>query len=310
MVSIATSRPVVRLPALKFNAGQDDRVILGTDSRKRIFSLPISEPKVGALCWLIAGAPGAGKSNTLSVLINDVARRPNTALVLGDPKRVEFGPWAKRASCIALGTTDREGERNYQLELLELLEDELHRRYAQMEAGDGYVRKWRVGIDGPRIVVVFDELAAITTGIKGTMKDIIVGRLGRVMTMGRAAEIVVVICTQQPDAVVVPTRLRNACQIRIAHMTMSGDQTEMILSTPRPAGVPILPHQLPPSARGVGYALTDTSSQVEMFRAIRLEDDEVEAAGAATAPLCVTLPGWPRRLSETVQGGSLDVDAG
>jgi DNA segregation ATPase FtsK/SpoIIIE-like protein len=293
------------LPPLKLGGGQDDRVLLGVDSRERPFSLPISDPKAGALCWLIAGAPGAGKSNTLSVVIRDVARRPNHALVLADPKMVEFGPWAKRASCIALGTTDREGEVNYQLQLLELLEDELHRRYRKMEAGEGYSRKWRVGIDGPRLVVVFDELAAITTGLKGTLRDVIIGRMGRLMTMGRAAEIVVIVCTQQPDAQVIPTRLRNACQIRIAHMTMSGDQTEMILNTSRPAGVPILPHQLPPSARGVGYALTDTSPQVEMFKAARLEDDEIVACGEVTAPLCVTLDGWPRRLSESVRPGGL-----
>jgi DNA segregation ATPase FtsK/SpoIIIE-like protein len=302
-MTTTVAKPMKWLPQLR-EGGQNDRVTLGMDNRERPFSLPISEPGVGALCWLIAGAPGSGKSNTLSVVIRDVARRPHHALILADPKMVEFGPWSKRASCIALGTTSEDNSRNYQLELLEHLERELRARYRMMEAGDDYVRLWRVGIDGPRLVVVFDELAAITTGVKGSVRDEIIGRMGRIMTMGRAAEIVVIVCTQQPDAQVIPTRLRNACQIRIAHMTMSGDQTEMILSTARPAGLPILPHQLPPSARGVGFALTDSSPQVEMFKAARLTNDEVREAGEVTAPLGVTLTGWPRRLAESVQTGA------
>lgn len=297
----AVQDDVIQLPQLELGGGRDDRITLGVDSRERPFSLPVSDPKAGAMNWLIAGAPGSGKSNTLNVVIFDVARRPDTVLVLGDPKRVEFGPWRKRAATIALGSRNKAQTEDYQLALMELVEDELDRRYQLLESDGDYVRKWRVGVDGPRLVYIIDELAAITTGIKDSVKQVIVGRLGRIMTLGRAAEISVIICTQQPDAVVVPTRLRNACQIRIAHMTMSTDQTEMILSTARPAGVPILPHQLPPTARGVGYALTDWSPQVEMFKSIRLEDDEIVAAGEATAPLCVTMPGWPRRLSETVR---------
>lgn len=222
----------------------------------------ISVPGVGGKHLLVAGSTGAGKSVFLSVVLAELAFR-DVDLRLADPKLVEFAAWAPRAE-IARGV-------DATASMLDRVHAEMMARYAELERAG--VRQWQ----GRRIVLVIDELAAVTTGpAKETGPRI--QKLGLILAMGRAAGVGLVVCTQRPSANVIPLDLRDNTRVRVGLGCESPEQTEMILGTRQwPC------HEIPESLPGTAYVRVDRHAT--LCRSFLLTDDDVDRVAAATSHL-------------------------
>lgn len=240
---------------------------------------------------LIAGIKGSGKSNLMALIIKQLCDRtlfPYCAPVLCDPKLVEFGPWADRATCLGLGagsTTD----------ILELAYDEMMARYERLATADGYVRKVVPSEETPVMPVVFDELreALKQSGVSSTEQAMRTSKLMALVQMGRAVMIPVIGATQRPSSQAIPADIRDLFDIRICFASQSQDMTEMIIG-PTWAQGPA--HLIPSSAKGKGFAVTERSRTPVSFQADYLSDDDLVAAAEAVAGDRVDLPGWPKRI--------------
>ena len=194
------------------------------DLKGEIVSLSLIESNM-----LLGGVPGGGKSGGLTALITGCARLENVALVGLDPKKVEQAMWRPRFSHIATELDDA-------LATLYALADEMDARYDRLvEEGRKKVSADMISPEMPLIVVVADEMAELVAmGIskeeKGADQDRI-SKMQRLVQKGRAAGIVFIGATQKPAAEVIPTRLRDLVQQRVAYYTTNPFMTDTILGT-------------------------------------------------------------------------------
>lgn len=257
--------------------------------------IPFGDARTGTVAFppllhaLVGGATNAGKSVLVSNILTGLAQREFTQFVLIDPKIVEFPvwQWGDRASCIASGPESA-------VQALRLIRAEMMRRYQWSEANR--VKTWPPAEDRPRLVVVIDELAELTLGedakeIKPVLQSI--------LAMGRAAGILMIDATQQPDAGVIDTRLRNNHRQRICLGTESTEQTKMILG-PDAGQIPC--HRIPESEPGHGFIRLDR--KFTEFRSRYISDDELASVIAATAHLRRDLPGFPAVIKQAAMASA------
>jgi hypothetical protein len=185
---------------------------------------------------LLAGETGAGKSSDLHVIVSDLCFRRDTALWLLDPDGVELGPYRDRATVVAQN-------RDTVIEAMEELVAIMEHRTAWMDAQDPPRRFWRVGIDGPQILVVFDEYAAIPEKYKDPLEQ----WLARARKVGGGT----FIATQRPERKVIPLIQRDNCRVRIALAMNSAEAVSMTLG---PDGYELAPDLLTLNLKGAGYA--------------------------------------------------------
>lgn len=242
---------------------------------------------------LIGGATNAGKSVLVTTILAGLAQREATQFVLIDPKIVEFPvwQWGGRAACIASGP-------DAAAPALRLVHSTMYERYEWAEAN--HVKTWPAAEDQPRLVVVIDELAELTAPDAPNRKEVL-PILQSILAMGRAAGILMIDCTQQPDADVVPTRLRNNHRQRICLGTEMAEQTKMVLG---PDGGAAPCHKIPESEPGHGWVRLDR--KFTEFRSYFIREDQLEEVIAATAHLRRDLPGFPAVIKQpltSVKGG-------
>jgi DNA segregation ATPase FtsK/SpoIIIE-like protein len=169
--------------------------------------------------YTVGGLTGAGKSEWLRFLIKQLAVRTDTALLLGDGKMDEFPAWKPRASCLALGPAACR-------QMIEWVAEETVRRYsALVDLKDWKPRSFRVGVDGPHIVVILDE---VHTLFKAKGAEAFKEKFHDVMTMARAAAITVVLSTQRPSAGTIPPDIRDNTTISVGFRTRNHIHTEML----------------------------------------------------------------------------------
>lgn len=155
----------------------------------------------------------------------------------------------------------------------------------------------------PRVLVVVDELAELTardTGESRAARDAqraAVGRLCEIARLGRAVGIHLLVCTQRPDADVVPGQLKANLGGTVAFRVRSRVNSEILLEDDRAARLPHRP----------GRALW-VHERVEEFQAVhigrqdarlRLCDRWLAATTAGRGPVPVTLAPQPPRSSST-----------
>jgi DNA segregation ATPase FtsK/SpoIIIE-like protein len=239
------------------------------------YTLPV--PGDGGRHLLVGGATGAGKSRFLRVLFAELAPRPNLALLLQDPKRVEFGPMAPRATTVAK-------HRDSAVEFLERLCQLMDDRYERMEHQG--VSQLEPSAEHPYVVAIFDEYAALG---RGPSRDVNArhDKTEELIQMGRAAGIGLVLCTQKPDAGAVPTTIRDNLRVRIAFGCEGWQQSNMILGDGSGWNAERIPENRP------GWAYSKVDRQVTHIRSYDMGDEQVRAIAAATAHLRVDLPDWP-----------------
>ena len=202
---------------------------------------------------LVAGTTGSGKSVVLNgILYNLLHRAPADAgLVLIDPKRVELVQYKTCPHVIRYATdpADVVAALTYTIQVMET-------RYSMMaEKGD---RKY----SGGDIYVVIDELMDLMLQAKKTVAPL----LQRIAILGRAAKIHLIVATQSPIALVLPTEIKCCFDSRVALRTRSAQDSRNILGV---KGCESLPR--------VGRAYYMTPEGISLWEIPMYSDDAVNA---------------------------------
>lgn len=200
-------------------------VAVGVDASFAPFSVDLAElPHL-----LIAGTTGSGKSVFVKTLIASIMYHltPNEArLVLIDPKRVEFGVFAKSLFCACDIITDFEDVPP----VFNALIQEMEHRYTLLEQAGvpdlkQYNAKVRPDKKQPYIIVVVDEFAdLLMQNADGFEQPAI-----RLAQKARACGIHLVLATQRPSADVIKGLLKTNIPGRIALSVSSKIDSKIIL---------------------------------------------------------------------------------
>ena len=217
---------------------------------------------------LVGGSPGSGKSALSWSLLGHAALDPRTVLVVLDlkPYGIETAPIHDRADYVA--TTSGEAETILERVWLEVDRRNKILRDRMADKADP------ADVDMPPVVIVCDEAAELTRDGSDEGKSAL-SFLTRIVAVGRASGIGVVLVTQKPDSSVVPTALRDLMAQRICLRVGTRAQAETILG-PLPEGV--RPWEIGTDTPGRGYAI-DASGHGRLFQAAFIDRESVIEMG-------------------------------
>ncbi|MCS3790013.1 S-DNA-T family DNA segregation ATPase FtsK/SpoIIIE [Tsukamurella ocularis] len=215
---------------------------------------------------LIGGVTGAGKGSVLWSIIGGLAPHIHTAhvrLLVADPKGgMELGPgqalfhrFAYRPEAIA-----------------SMLADAVEIMTGRAERLRGVTRTHTPTVGEPQLVVMIDELAALTAFADRKLKTEIEHSLGLLLSQGRAVGVSVVAAVQDPSKEIVP--LRQFFPLRLGLRMAEPTQTTMILG-PGAVEAGTRCHQLPAHMPGVGFIATDQAASPVLVRAFHYQDEHI-----------------------------------
>ncbi|MQY24602.1 FtsK/SpoIIIE domain-containing protein [Nocardia aurantia] len=258
---------------------------------------------------MVAGATGSGKGSVVWSVIAGLGPRiaeGSAVVFLLDPKAgVEFGA--------GMDWFDKFAYDNGKgaLELLRETARVMIRRMNRMRRAS---RKLIPSVKEPLIVLIVDEFASLTEYFSDKrIRDEIQRLLGLILTMARAAGVVVIGCLQDPSKEVM--RLRQLFPTRVGLRLSEATQVAMVFGpTGRDRGAlcDLIPHTTP----GVGYvqitpgvdteAIGDNESEeqvaeIERVRAYYVTDDDIRW-------IMATYPRPRRYTGDQVPGGAAPVD--
>ncbi len=242
---------------------------------------------------LIVGATGSGKGSVIWSIIRALAGGVASGLVelwAFDPKGgMELGgglPLFARFAC-----------KDYE-SMADMLEEALAVAQARADRLRGLTRQHMPTVADPLIVIVIDELAALTAYVTDRrLKDRIKAALGLLLTQGRAVGVHVVAALQDPRKEVLP--FRNLFPTRIGLRLSEEAEVDMVLGEgARDRGA--LCDRIPMSQPGTSFVVLDGDPVPERVRftfnkdaditwlareygRLRVVDGEVIDSGAAVA---------------------------
>ncbi|HEY0696671.1 MAG TPA: FtsK/SpoIIIE domain-containing protein [Micromonospora sp.] len=217
---------------------------------------------------LVVGATGAGKGSVIWSLIRSLAGGVTSGLVQlwgFDPKGgMELGggmPLFTRFAC-----------RDFD-QMADMLEEALTVTQDRTDRLRGKTRQHQPTTTDPLIVLVIDELAALTAYVTDRkVKDRIKAALGLLLTQGRAVGVHVVAALQDPRKDVLP--FRNLFPTRIGLRLSEEAEVDMTLGEgARDRGA--LCDRIPQSLPGVGYVVLDGDPTPMRVRFSYLTDDDI-----------------------------------
>jgi hypothetical protein len=268
---IAPERPAFLRPWLpSLPSGVGLPVILGDVGGRAKWLDLATAPHV-----LVGGSTGSGKSVFLaSAIVSATALRSpdELRLLLIDPKRVELSRF-RRLPHVEGHATDNAGA----LRLLRAAEAEMDRRYRGLEA----LGARDVSATGePRVLVVIDEYADLILSGRKTPDDA-EPTLVRLLSLGRAAGVHVILATQRPDRTVVTGLIKANCGTVIAFRVPSVTNSRIILDA---RGAEAL--------RGAGDGMivcpqlsnADKPGNPVRFQGYKIPDNEIDAYIGAFSP--------------------------
>jgi S-DNA-T family DNA segregation ATPase FtsK/SpoIIIE len=192
----------------------------GVDEAGQLVTVAMAENNL-----LIAGEPGGGKSATLAQFVAAAALDPRVRLYLLDGKVVELGIFRAAADGFAdnLPAATR---------LLVDVRAEMQKRYELLS----YTRARKsdlAAVDFEPLVVVVDELAFFTSGASADKKAAgeFESLLRDLVARGRAAGVVVFLCTQRPSADIISTSLRDLVRTRVALRCTTPQASDTVLGS-------------------------------------------------------------------------------
>lgn len=193
-------------------------------------------PFAGAV--LVGGLPGSGKSNLVQLLVAQFIRLDSAKTYLIDPKLVELSGWRYRVTRFGVSGQEAVG-------LLDEVIQEMDQRFSELKTRG--LRK--ISPSRSPMLVVIEEI----TSLLGTPEaKQIEQRLRHVMTMGRAAGILVVLVAQRPGVDTLPGSIRDLAEVRIAFRTATPDTSDTILGRGW-ASMGADASKIPSTQRGVAY---------------------------------------------------------
>lgn len=183
---------------------------------------------------LIAGATGSGKSVCVNAIITSILMRTKpdeVKLLLVDPKKVEFTPYAQVPHLIGPVISDGE-EANRALKVIVNMMDQRYELFSM--AGVRNIAGYNAYIENhpeeglkkmPWIVVVIDELADLMLVAAKEVES----SIQRITQLARAAGIHLIVATQRPSVDVITGVIKANIPSRIAFAVSSAVDSRTIL---------------------------------------------------------------------------------
>jgi S-DNA-T family DNA segregation ATPase FtsK/SpoIIIE len=228
---------------------------------------------------VVDGGTGSGKSEVLWGIIAGLVDQIAAGVVkvwAVDPKGgMEFAAGAHLFDRFAYGDSRNAG--SYEESLAQLLEDAVQVTRERQDRLRGVTRLHRPSVAEPLIVLLIDELAALTAwvndrGIKKRMET----ALGLLLSQGRAPGVVIVGALQEPRKDILPQR--GLLPVRIG-MRMNEAEDVHVFMGPgarnRGAACDLIPDTLP----GVGYVAVDGIAEPIRVRFAHYTDDDIARLG-------------------------------
>jgi DNA segregation ATPase FtsK/SpoIIIE, S-DNA-T family len=224
---------------------------------------------------LIAGATGAGKGSVLQSMIRGLAPTIRDGLVklwALDPKggmelaagRPLFDRFAHRTAAEFAGLLE---------EAVAVMDD----RAARLM---GITREHTPTTDEPLIVVLVDELAALTAYAARDERNRINAALAQLISRGRAVGVVIVAALQDSRKEIIP--FRNLIPTRIALSLVEPDETDLVLGKgARDKGADC---SRIPLRSGIGWVWCDGESEPARVRAAWVTDADIAHTAATYTP--------------------------
>ena len=193
-----------------------------------------------------------------------------------DPKGgVELAPGRHLYSRFAYG--DAKADVSYEASLAALLEEAVQVMRERLDRMRGITRLHTPTTDEPLIVLIIDEIAALTGWITDrTMKRRIEAALGLILSQGRAAGVVVVGAVQDPRKDVLPQR--DLFSTRIALRLNEADHVTLVLG-PGARNRGAYCDLIPDTMQGVGYVMVDGIAEPVRVRFAWHDDDDLKQLG-------------------------------
>jgi len=249
-------------------------------------ALPL--PGWGGAHWLLGGSSGSGKTMTIRQLLAEMLwthRAMPIAVAMADPHGVDYAAWEPLLATAAVGVA-ASGQ------LLAMAQAEVRRRLCVMRSMR--VREWSAEHAeriGPYLVVVIDELSAVTMLAKGATTQLVV--LAQEMRKTGAG---LVLATQSPKAKVIEAIVREQCPIRLCLRTRSPEQTEAVLEGRQwPAHQPEDLGGFPLWMRGGVYVDDGRTVRRGRLRGITEDAERHVVERRGSAPV---VGGWPRLIDQ------------
>lgn len=183
---------------------------------------------------LIAGATGSGKSVCVNAIITSILMRTKpdeVKLLLVDPKKVEFTPYAQVPHLIGPVITDGE-EANRALKVIVNMMDNRYELFSM--AGVRNIAGYNAYIENhpeeglkkmPWVVVIIDELADLMLVAAKEVE----ASIQRITQLARAAGIHLIVATQRPSVDVITGVIKANIPSRIAFAVSSAVDSRTIL---------------------------------------------------------------------------------
>lgn len=224
---------------------------------------------------LVVGATGAGKGSVIWSLLLHLAPLIRSGLVnvwAVDPKGgMELA--AGRSLFARFCHGDSDAAAGYESTFAEVLEDAVMVMRRRQDRLRGVTRLHTPSTAEPLVVLVVDELAALTGWVTDrTAKKRIEAALGLLLSQGRAVGVVVVGAVQDPRKDVLP--MRDLFPPRIALRLNEAEQVNLVLgpgARNRGAYADLIPESVP----GVGYVTVDGVAEPVRVRFSHVTDTHI-----------------------------------
>ncbi len=262
-----------------------------------VWSLPL----VGSHT-LVVGATGAGKGSVIWSIICQLADPVRTGVVklwVIDPKGgMELAAGRPLFDRFCHGDSTSAA---YETAFADLLDDAVLIMRRRQDRLRGVTRLHTPSTDEPLIVLVVDELAALTGWtLDRTAKKRMEAALGLLLSQGRAVGVVVVGAVQDPRKEVLP--MRDLFPTRIALRLNEPEQVNLTIGAgARNRGA--LADQIPDSLPGVGYVAVDGIAEPVRVRFSHITDQHIDEL---LTPNRLTL----ELVTETDRSGETDTEPG
>lgn len=162
---------------------------------------------------LLAGVSGSGKSYTEHKLIEKLLKE-ESALILIDPKRVELIEYKDDPHVVRYATDPDDC-----IDCLYQAESSMYDRYRYMQ-GNGLKT-----YSGGALYIIIDEIAPL---VRGNNKKEVLERLYQLSSLGRAAKVILIICTQRSTADCIPRDIVVNLDIVCLRQRKPRDSQELI----------------------------------------------------------------------------------
>jgi S-DNA-T family DNA segregation ATPase FtsK/SpoIIIE len=234
---------------------------------------------------LVAGATGAGKASAVHGLLIGLgpAIRTGVVQVHGIDLKGGMELGMARPCLTRCATTPAQA--------VIVLEEAAAAMAARASRLAGHTRTHEASVVDPLVVVLVDELAAITAYLNDRdLKNRAATALSLLLSQGRAVGYMVVACLQDPRKEVIP--MRGLFTQTLGLRLRDSSETDMVVGAHARhvgAACELIPATLP----GVGWMVPDSGGQPVRFRLGHVTDADIRSAARrfpAAARLPITLP--------------------